>query len=397
MLDMPTFCRNFYASRFLPVMCWEKGELTFSGGLPEGVTVSSEIIERLRSAEKKPAAFTAQDMGLYGIVTAEKYGAYLVLGPAYSVPVTEDILRNFMQVSHVQIKRMEELRPYLSGNPHYSYNRFLSLLVFLHYVLNEEELALTDHFFLSASESVKEISSKQVTSLAAAREEQRQHGTWFFEQRMLDYVRRGNSDELRKFLLNSARQETLNEGKLADDALRQAKNLFIGAVTMVGKSGAIPGGLDTELCYQLIDTYIQECERMNSIDAIKLLQFNMLIDFTSRVAQAQLPQNVSPEVFSCIQFVSTHLCESIGIDDLARHLGRSRGYVTAKIRNELGCTVSEYITRCRMNEARSLLQHTDMSLAEISEYLCFGNQSYFQNVFKKYYGTTPAKYRADNK
>lgn len=31
-----------------------------------------------------------------------------------------------------------------------------------------------------------------------------------------------------------------------------------------------------------------------------------------------------------------------------------------------------------------------MTLAEISSYLCFSSQSYFQNVFKKEYGVTPS-------
>lgn len=34
-----------------------------------------------------------------------------------------------------------------------------------------------------------------------------------------------------------------------------------------------------------------------------------------------------------------------------------------------------------------------MTLAEISSYLCFSSQSYFQNVFKKEYGVTPMQYR----
>lgn len=48
-----------------------------------------------------------------------------------------------------------------------------------------------------------------------------------------------------------------------------------------------------------------------------------------------------------------------------------------------------FITRCKLEEAKSLLAYSKKSLAEISSYLCFSSQSYFQNVFKKQYGTTP--------
>jgi AraC-like DNA-binding protein len=49
--------------------------------------------------------------------------------------------------------------------------------------------------------------------------------------------------------------------------------------------------------------------------------------------------------------------------------------------------------RRKLEEAKSLLKFTDKSISEISEYLCFSTQSYFQNVFKKKYGMTPKKYR----
>ncbi|WP_081674142.1 helix-turn-helix domain-containing protein [Butyrivibrio sp. VCD2006] len=46
-----------------------------------------------------------------------------------------------------------------------------------------------------------------------------------------------------------------------------------------------------------------------------------------------------------------------------------------------------------MEEAKSLLHHSDRTISEISEYLCFSSQSYFQNVFKAKYGMTPKEFR----
>ena len=46
-----------------------------------------------------------------------------------------------------------------------------------------------------------------------------------------------------------------------------------------------------------------------------------------------------------------------------------------------------------LEEAKSLLRYSDKTLSEISSYLCFSSQSYFQNVFKRKYGITPKQYR----
>ena len=53
----------------------------------------------------------------------------------------------------------------------------------------------------------------------------------------------------------------------------------------------------------------------------------------------------------------------------------------------------KFLYRKKLEEARSLLHYSDRSISEISEYLCFSSQSYFQNVFKKKYGMTPIRYR----
>ncbi len=71
--------------------------------------------------------------------------------------------------------------------------------------------------------------------------------------------------------------------------MRQAKNLLIGLVVSVGKDAAIPGGMDIEETYQLIDTYTQECEKLQSEDAVKNLQYNMTMDFANRVAMQKSP------------------------------------------------------------------------------------------------------------
>lgn len=62
-------------------------------------------------------------------------------------------------------------------------------------------------------------------------------------------------------------------------------------------------------------------------------------------------------------------------------------------KEELGINIGAYIVRCKLEDAKGLLTYSDKSLTEISNYLCFSSQSYFQNVFKKKYGLTPLQYR----
>ena len=63
-----------------------------------------------------------------------------------------------------------------------------------------------------------------------------------------------------------------------------------------------------------------------------------------------------------------------------------------RFKEELVFQIGAFITRCKLEEAKSLLTYSEKSLAEISNFLCFSSQSYFQNVFKKQYGITPMQY-----
>ena len=60
-------------------------------------------------------------------------------------------------------------------------------------------------------------------------------------------------------------------------------------------------------------------------------------------------------------------------------------------------SVGEYITRCKLQEACDMLVYSDRTLAEISAYLGYSSQSYFQNVFKKRFDMTPMQYRKQNR
>lgn len=396
-MDFCVFCRYFYASHYLPISYYENDVRVYSEGFPKDIPMHQNVQRILAAAEQNPAAYSTPDMGLYGIIRVRQTGGFLLLGPVYSGTVIPEMIRSFMRENAIPQNREAEIAQFLGAVPHYTYHRFLNILLFLHMILNGEELSITDHFHVSDMSYEKEIATRHAKASYLAQNEQQQHGTYFFEKRLLEYVRRGSPEQMRAFLMQTVTNTPLVEGKLAQTPLRQAKNLFIGTITMVGKQGAIPGGMNIEQTYQLIDTYIQECERLQSLDAVKNLQFNMLIDFTSRVAQARMPEGISDEVLSCMQYIAIHLTEAITVPDVAQHIGKSRAYTAARFKQETGKNVGVYITECRMQEAKTLLKYTDMSLAEISNYLHFTNQPYFQNAFKKHFGITPAKYRQTHK
>ena len=392
MTDYSAYCKMFYAAHYLPIAMYRDGNFICASGFYENGDPYPFALPKLLSMGS-PAVYVSSDTGYYGLVQCKDSTHCFVLGPAYSTPVTDGFIRSYMSKNAIPPNRYGEIASFLSGIPQYSYNQFLNLLLYLHYSLTGDPLELTQAFGLTDTGYQEQIGQQYSEKNYQAREEQQTHGTYYFEQQMLELIRSGETEKLTKFLLTAASTPHMKEGKLAENPLRQAKNLFIGLTAMIGKFAAIPGGLDIEQTYQLIDTYIQECEKLQTEEAVKNLQYNMPIDFAKRVAQQKLPAGVSQEIFSCMQYISTHINEPIGTSDVVAFSGKSRAYLFRKFRDELGMNIGAYITQCRLREAKALLRYTNKSLAEISSYLCFSSQPHFQSVFKKHFNLTPLEYR----
>lgn len=389
-MNSSEFCKFFYASHYLPIAYYDQTGFITSVGFLKPEDPYLFVLPKLIS-QKQPAVYVSSDTGCYGMVKA--MNGYFIIGPAYGITINDSIVHAFMNKNAIPISQKAEVTQFLHGLPQYSYNHFLNLLLFLHFTLTGESLSVADAFDFGNLQSEKLIGRKHAELSLTNHDEGIVHGTYLFERHMLDLVRRGAVNEVEKFLLSSAQTRPLTEGNLADTPLRQAKNVFIGLATMIGKGAAIPGGMDTEEAYQLIDTYIQECERIQSVETITSLQFNMIKDFTYRVSKHRLPPGISAEVQSCIQFIALHVNESLTLADVAAYIGKSRAYTCNKFKAETNISIGQYITLCKLREAQTLLQYTNKSLSEISAYLAFSSQPYFQSVFKKNLGCTPLEYR----
>lgn len=391
MENLQDFCSLFYAAHYLPIALYGSDGFVYACGFPNSGDPYPFARGKL-AGRGNPAVYVSSDTGCYGLVRCGD-GHYLVLGPVYSTPVTEEVILSYQNRNAIPPQQRGETAQFLCGIPSYTYNQFLNLLLYLLYTLTGERKSAADAFHITDMGHQEEIGRQYAQKSYLDREDQRQHGSYRFERQMLAVIRSGDTARLEQFLMSTLEGIPLNEGTLADTPLRQAKNLFIGTVSMVGKEAAIPAGLDIEQTYQLIDTYIQECERTQSVETIKNLQYSMIMDFAHRISRQRMPDGISPAVSAAMQFISTHMNQPIGVGDVVGCAGISRAQLFKCFQRELGMGISAYITQCRLREAKSLLRYTDKTLGEISSYLCFSSQSYFQNVFKKHVGVTPAQYR----
>lgn len=82
---------------------------------------------------------------------------------------------------------------------------------------------------------------------------------------------------------------------------------------------------------------------------------------------------------------------------LCREMGMSRASLFNKMKSITGSGAKEYITKIRIEKAKSLIENTSLTIAEISDKTGFASQSYFSTAFKNSTGLTPSQYKQQNK
>lgn len=105
-------------------------------------------------------------------------------------------------------------------------------------------------------------------------------------------------------------------------------------------------------------------------------------------------QSYSPNVEQAIAFIVSNYNKDLSLDDVARSVYLSSGYLSIIFKEETGYTVLEYITYIRMQKAKELiLQVPALKVKDIAEQLGYNNVQSFIRYFKKYYGETPMAFR----
>ena len=79
---------------------------------------------------------------------------------------------------------------------------------------------------------------------------------------------------------------------------------------------------------------------------------------------------------------------------ICREMGVSRALLYNKMKAITGAGAKEYITKIRIEKAKTLIETTQLTIAEISDMTGFTSQSYFSTAFKSHTGSTPSQYKS---
>ncbi|KRF18476.1 response regulator [Paenibacillus sp. Soil787] len=97
------------------------------------------------------------------------------------------------------------------------------------------------------------------------------------------------------------------------------------------------------------------------------------------------------------EYIRTHYTNDFGIEDIASSLGISSSYFSLLFKQHFGETFVEYVTKHRMELAKSMLLHSDKSITDIGKAVGYIERRYFTKVFQKFTGEIPSEFREKRK
>ena len=88
-----------------------------------------------------------------------------------------------------------------------------------------------------------------------------------------------------------------------------------------------------------------------------------------------------------------HLSDSnFNIDQLATMMNMGRTKFFGKVKDMTGLSPNKYMVKARMEKAADLLADGELNVSEVSYKVGIQDPSYFNKIFKSYYGVVPSKY-----
>ncbi|MEO0768682.1 MAG: AraC family transcriptional regulator [Cyanobacteria bacterium J06649_4] len=144
------------------------------------------------------------------------------------------------------------------------------------------------------------------------------------------------------------------------------------------------------LFMQLSQTNFQESSQLEQDVALWNFLSYLIEQYALDVPTKSVASARSAVMRAC-DYLRTHYCKDISLEDVSTIAGLSRFHFCRLFRKEMGISVSTYQMQLRVSQAKKLIIN-GTALSEVAIATGFYDQSHFGKHFKRYVGTTPARY-----
>lgn len=346
---------------------------------------------------KMVSYYISDDDIAFGCVSDMNSSYCLYIGPCMLSDLNQRLMNAMMNrynspFVHDPERYYDQLHSYLAKLPRLSQERFLMLLQFSNAFVNGVQLEV-DRFHASSFSKKKLALDSKKRKISETKESFEMSGR--IRNSLLALVKTGDRKRLNDYWDTLKGNNPLFDPDPSSklDKMRQRKNSFIHLLSYIESQIKDPF-ISTRVLDEIHFRHVEKVENVVSVQQLEQICHDALFELTGLIANRQNQiMSDEPLIKKAVEYIHDHISEDLSSFDIAQALQISRGRLSNLFNKEMSCTLPDYIGKQKIEVAKTLLETTDMHIIDISSYLSFSSQSYFQNIFKKYSGMTPKQYR----
>ncbi|MFS0779552.1 helix-turn-helix domain-containing protein [Neobacillus sp. 3P2-tot-E-2] len=346
-------------------------------------------------SEKKqpdmPAFFQSPYLENYFSISLPTNGlrdGFLIAGPVLNMKLSDEAIIS-MENDFYQMAKRQEIKIYYLSLPVIKKIDFIHMSCALYYMIYGKKVDIAEVFGKQNLEETNEVKIEEpIVQISEKRQNEKATINTLTEKKLFSLIKAGKKDELLQTLTT---QYDMESGQLSKRSyIRNMKNLAIAGITLATRA-AVEGGLNEIIAYNLSDSLIQNLEELNDLKSVGEFTGKSLLKFAELVENKKKHKYSKP-VSTCQSYIFANLYKEITLSQLAKLVGMNASYLSVLFKKEVGFSISEFIHREKVEEAKNLMTFTNHSISEISTILNFHDQSHFTRVFKKIAGMTPKQF-----
>ncbi len=137
---------------------------------------------------------------------------------------------------------------------------------------------------------------------------------------------------------------------------------------------------------------LEKVYKAESVYDLKLFMLDIFEKITGYYSR-QYNQKNKKLIETIKGIINESYMKDISVNQIAEEVYLTPNYIGLIFKHQVGQTITDYITKVRMEAAKELLKSHDLKILDVSGMVGYEDASYFSKVFKKYTGVYPQKYR----
>lgn len=209
------------------------------------------------------------------------------------------------------------------------------------------------------------------------------------EKKLIKAVSSGNKEELQRIMQESGLIFSLPD-RIPESPLRSVKNLSITLNTLL-RIAAEKGGVHPVYIHNISERFAITIEKATTVPYLKKLNYTMLDEYCDAVKMFST-KDYSSIIRKAVDYINLHLEHHISLNQIAETIHTNPSHLSRQFKKETSMTITEYINKKRVEEAKLYLERENNSITDIALMVGFSNLNYFTKVFKKVTSITPSDY-----